>query len=149
MQNQLNQMQNQRNQLNNQVTNINTTINNLNRRRNDVLQIQTNLNNTSNTGVSNVNSRMNSANNALTSGLSSSTLGGRIQGIFSGKNERAIGSDSDLTDTNASLQREIGNIDNQLQTQRTALSNATNSVNNLNSNISAQERAIRTEQNKR
>jgi len=130
---------------NGQVNAMNDKIKKLKRRRNDVDSVISTLKSTVNNNAGDVNSRMRSAGGKLDRAISYSGKGSQVNAILSGKDERTLGSDNNLTAANEELQRELNDINRKLGEAEDSLTTANRRVSDTRTAIAAEERRQREE----
>ena len=133
---------------NNKVTEYNDEIKRLKKRRSDVEDAKNKLKSVANGNAEDVNSKLKTISDKLSYGYNCPDKNGSVQSIFSGKTDGGLG-DGNLSSADRELQNELNDINRRIGETETALSRAKSEVSNTKSAISAEERRLREEANKK
>lgn len=134
---------------NNQVNEMNRKVKMLKKRRSDVDTIKTVFCRVVSDNSDDVNKKIRSTSQNLDSAIEHSGRERYLDQLFWGKNEQGIGIDVNLISAWSEMNREINDIDRQLNERQSSLSQAQNRVRNLKSNIAAEEKRQRDESRKK
>ena len=133
---------------NNKVTECNDELKRLKKRRGDVEDAKSKLKSVSNGNADDVNSKLRTINDKLLYGYNCPDKNGRVQSIFSGKTDGGLG-DSNLSSADRELQNELNDINRKIGETESALSKVKSEVSGTKSAITAEERRLREEANKK
>ncbi|MDR1960702.1 MAG: hypothetical protein LBQ16_00280 [Gracilibacteraceae bacterium] len=133
------------NQQNAQVSELNDKIQRLKKRRSDVEDIRRELSNTAGSNAGEVNNKVRAAGSNLDKAIKHSGQDSRLQSLFSGKIESAVGADSHLTSADSELQMELADVNRKINEAESNLAAAQRRVSALKSAIAAEERREREE----
>ena len=117
----------------------------LEKRRSDVEGAKSALRATASSNSSDVNKKISSAAGKLEGAIKYSDKDGQIGAILAGKDERDVGSDSNLASCDGELQREINDVNRQIAETDGALADARRRVGDIAAAIAAEERRMREE----
>jgi prefoldin subunit 5 len=139
----LSSLRSELNYWNNQVNELNNKIIRLKRRRSDVEGVKNALRSVASANAGDVNNKLRLSGGKLDSAIDYSGQDGRLQAILSRKDERTLGSDSNLTSSDSELQRELNDVNRKITEAENALAAAKRKVSDLKAAIAAEERRER------
>ena len=130
----------------NQVTAANKKIKCLKRRLSDVKTIKKNLLSVADDNASDVNGRIRNLRDKLVVGCDCPQKNASIAEILSGKDEKILESDTNLSVANSEFQKELNDINRKLGEAETSLERAQSEVAKTKSAVTTEERRVKEEE---
>jgi prefoldin subunit 5 len=117
----------------------------LKERKNDVEGVKNQLKNIAGNNSGDVNAKIRSAAQKLENAIEYAGKEGQLDSIFSGKEERAVGGDGNLSSADSEIVRELNSIDRQISEAESSLATAKSKISSIKSAIAAEEQRQREE----
>ena len=130
---------------NGQVNQQSEKIKQLKKRRTDVENVKKALTATASSNSDNVNDRIHTSQGKLNDGIGYIEKNAQVASILTGKTERSVGSDNNLTFADSELQKELNSTDSKISEAENALATAKRNVNETRTAIAAEEQRQREE----